>query len=77
MHLGAIPNSKIPKKESKLNQNWKRGSASKRVNWSADQHMASANWHKVKAQPRNLLIKIKLIFFKFLGITPHSNSYLI
>ena len=63
MHLGAIPNSKIPKKESKLNQNWKRGSASKRANW----HMASADWHKFEAKPENLLIKIKHIIFQIFG----------
>ena len=67
-HLGAILDSKIPKKESKSNQNWKRGSASKRANQhslSANWHLGSvdADWHKVKAQPGNLLIKIKPVFF--------------
>ena len=71
----------LTKKESKLNWNWKRGLASKRANrhsWSADRHMASADWHLPCANwPENPLIKIKPIYFKILGITTHSNSYLI
>ena len=73
MRLGAIPDSKIPKKESRLNQNWKRDSASERAKWhswsanrhmaSADRHFPSADWHKVEARPESFLIKIKPIFF--------------
>ena len=82
-----FPTQKIPKKEPKLNQNWKWGSACERANrhsWSADWHMAnanrhfaSANWHNFEARPKNALIKLKHIYFKFLWITTQSNSYLI
>ena len=39
--------------------------------------MASADWHRLEAQPENPLIKIKHIYFEFFGITTQSNSYMI
>ena len=68
------------KKESKLDQNSNADLAPKRAiwhSWSVDQHMASANWPKCSTQPRNFLIEIKPIFFRFLEIRTCSNSYLI
>ena len=71
---------KPQKNESKSKQNWKGGSAPKRAwwhSWSADRHFLSADWPKCLARPRNLLIKIKSIFFEFLEIKMRFNSYLI
>ena len=64
---------KIPKKESKLNQNWELGSALERANW----HSWSADWHNFEARPRNALFEIKHVYFEFLGIRMQPNSYLI
>ena len=74
--------SKIPKKESKLNQNWKRGSARERANHTlgvpiSTRHFPSADWHNFEAQPGNALINLKHIYFKFFEIRTQPNSYLI
>ena len=73
MRLGAISDSKILKKKSKSNQNSNAGLAPKR----AYQHFPSADWPKYVARLGDLLIEIKPIFFNFLEIKTHSNSYLI
>ena len=57
---------KIPKIESKLNQNLKWGSACERANrhsWSADQHFLSADWHN--SQVPICILKFALSFFSF------------
>ena len=64
---------KSSKNESKSNKNSKAGLAPKR----ACRHFPSANWPKCLARFGNLLIEIKPIFFEFLEIRTHSNSYLI
>ena len=44
---------------------------------SANQHYPSVDWHSFEARPKNVLIKIKRIHFKFLGIRMQPNLYLI
>ena len=59
------------KKESKLDQNSNASLAPKRAcrhSWSADCHMASADWPKSSTWPGDPLLKIKPIFFRFLEI---------
>ena len=64
---------KSSKNESKLEQNSIAGLAPKR----AIQHSWSANWPKFVARPKDSLIEIMSIFFSFLELRMHSNSYMI
>ena len=68
------------KEESKSDKISNGDLAHKRVcrySWSANKHMASADWPKCSARLGSHLIDIKPIFFDFLEIRTLSNSYLI
>ena len=87
MRLGMILSSKILKKGVQIDQNSNASLAPKRAirhSWSVNQNMRSVNrhfpsvdWPKFAARAGDFLIKIKPIFFDFLEIRTHSNSYLI
>ena len=70
---------KSSKKESKMDQNSNAGPTPKRAirhSWSADRHFLSADWHKLKAWPRDSWIRIISTLFNFLEMRMHPNSYL-
>ena len=82
MHLGTISDSKILKKGVQIGPKIKRGPSiqegySSHHMASADRHFLNADWPKLSAQPGDFLIKIKSIFFNFLEIRMHSDSYLV
>ena len=70
---------KSSKKESKMDQNSNAGPTPKRAirhSWSADRHFLSADWHKLKAWPRDSWIRIISTLFNFLEMRMHPNLYL-
>ena len=70
MRLGAILDSENPQKRVQIEPKLEEGPSIQEGQWSAD-------WHRLEARLENPLIKIKPIYFEFLGITMQSNSYLI